>query len=165
RETLGMALREVGDLERLVSRAAQGHAGARDLVALGHTLEALPGVKEAASACEALVIRELTSDVTADPGLAAELSRALVDEPPSLMRDGGAIKAGYDELLDGIVEASRTAREWIAGLESDERSRTGIRSLKVGFNKVFGYYIEVSHSNAGAVPADYVRKQTLMGAE
>jgi DNA mismatch repair protein MutS len=164
-DRLAAALREVGDLERLVSRAAQGQAGARDLVVLRRSLEAIPAIQEAAGACAALALRELTADIGAAPELASELARALADDPPVQVRDGGAVRPGYDQELDGIVEASRSARDWIAGLEASERQRSGIRSLRVGFNKVFGYYIEISHANAGAVPADYVRKQTLTGAE
>jgi DNA mismatch repair protein MutS len=164
-DKLAIALKEVGDLERLVSRAAQGHATARELVALRHSLEAVPAVRDVVDAFEALATRELSAQLTAAPELASELARALVDEPPVHGRDGGAIKPGYDSQLDGISDASRSAREWIAGLEVSERSRTGIRSLKVGFNKVFGYYIEISNANAIVVPNDYVRKQTLTGAE
>jgi DNA mismatch repair protein MutS len=164
-ERLATALKEVGDLERLVSRAAQGRAGARDLVALRRSLDAIPAVDDAAGACEALAIRELAAQVTAAPELSSELMRALIDDPPVHARDGGAIRRGYDPELDGITDASQGAREWIAALETSERQRTGIRSLKVGFNKVFGYYIEISNANTVSVPADYVRKQTLTGAE
>src|SRR5581483_1809009 len=148
RDRLRSALKPVGDLERLVSRAAQGRASAR---ALG--------------ACTSLVVRELASDIAGAPALVDTLARALVDDPPALMRDGGAIRAGFDADLDAIAHASRGAREWIAKLEAAERKRTGIRSLKVGFNKVFGYYIEVSHANVSLLPDGYVRKQTLTGAE
>jgi DNA mismatch repair protein MutS len=164
-DRLAIALTDVGDLERLVSRSAQGRAGARELVALRRSLEAVPAVRDAATACEALAIRELAAQITAVPELASELARALVEDPPMHARDGGAIKHGYDAELDGITDASQSAREWIASLEVSERKRTGIRSLKVGFNKVFGYYIEVSNANAVSIPADYARKQTLTGAE
>jgi len=165
RDRLENALKPVGDLERLAARAAQGHATARELVALRRSLEAVPAVRDALGACEALVTRELTSQVGASPELAATLTRALVDDPPLTARDGGAIRAGFDADLDQISEASRGAREWIGKLESSERRRTGIKSLKVGFNKVFGYYIEVSHANTARLPDDYVRKQTLTGGE
>ena len=164
-EKLALALKDVGDLERLVARAAQGHAGARELVALRRSLEAIPAVRDVAGACEALGIRELATEMADAPELASELARALVEDPPPHSRDGGAIRRGYDAGLDGIVDASQSAREWIGALESSERRRTGIRSLKVGFNKVFGYYIEVSNANSVSIPADYVRKQTLTGAE
>jgi len=164
-EKLALALKDVGDLERLVARAAQGHASARELVALRRSLEAIPGVRDVAGACEALAIRELAGEMADSPELASELARALVEDPPPHARDGGAIRRGYDAELDGIVDSSQSAREWIGALESSERRRTAIRSLKVGFNKVFGYYIEVSNANSVSIPADYVRKQTLTGAE
>jgi DNA mismatch repair protein MutS len=165
RESLARALKEVGDLERLVSRASQGRSNARELVALRRSLEGIPAVQESLTACNALAARSLAAEITDAPDLAAELARALVDDPPAVARSGGAVRSGYDEELDGIAHASRAAREWIAGLEASERSRTGIRSLKVGFNKVFGYYIEVSNANSTSLPSDYVRKQTLTGAE
>jgi DNA mismatch repair protein MutS len=165
RPLLRAALREVGDLERLVSRAAQGLASPRELVALRRSLEALPGVVEASAGLESLLVRALAAAVRPDVELARELARALVEDPPAVMREGGAIRPGYDAGLDGVQEASRSAREWISGLEVAERDRTGIKSLKVGYNRVFGYYIEVSHANQGLVPADYIRKQTLTGAE
>jgi DNA mismatch repair protein MutS len=165
RGELRAALREVGDLERLVSRAAQGLASPRELVALRRSLEAMPGVVEASAGIDSLLVRELAGAIRPDPDLAGELARALVEDPPALMREGGAIRAGYDAELDGIQEASRAAREWISGLEAAERERSGIKSLKVGYNRVFGYYIEVSHANQALVPDDYIRKQTLTGAE
>ena len=165
RDRLGVALKEVGDLERLVSRAAQGRANARELVALRRSLEAVPAVQDALAGCEALAVRELAADITGAPDLAGVLAQALVEDPPPIARAGGAIRRGYDGELDGIVEASSSAREWIAALEASERRRTGIRSLKVGFNKVFGYYIEVSNANSTPLPSDYIRKQTLTGAE
>jgi DNA mismatch repair protein MutS len=165
RDALVKALKPVGDLERLTSRAAQGHASARELVALRRSLEAIPALQQALTACQALVIRELAGQIGGAPELAATLSRALVEDPPAFAREGGAIRAGFDGELDGIAEASRSAREWIGALEASERRRTGIRSLKVGFNKVFGYYIEVSNANAVPLPDDYIRKQTLTGAE
>ncbi|HEY3588019.1 MAG TPA: DNA mismatch repair protein MutS [Myxococcaceae bacterium] len=165
RDALEGALRPVGDLERLVARAAQGHATPRELVALRRSLEALPALKTSASAFGALVIKELAAELHGAPDLEQQLSRALVDDPPATTKEGGAIRRGYDAALDEIAAASASAREWIGKLEASERRRTGIRSLKVGFNRVFGYYIEVSHANAVPLPEGYVRKQTLVGAE
>jgi DNA mismatch repair protein MutS len=165
RDRLSNSLKPVGDLERLTARAGLGHATARELVALRRSLEAVPGVRDILGACEALVTRELAGQIGSSPDLAATLARALVDDPPVIARAGGAVRAGFDADLDAIVEASREAREWIARLETSERRRTGIKSLKVGFNKVFGYYIEVSHANTAKLPDDYVRKQTLTGGE
>ena len=165
RPVLRAALRDVGDLERLVSRAAQGLASPRELVALRRSLEALPAVPEAGAGVDSLLVRQLAAAVKPHPALACELARALVEDPPAVMREGGAIRAGYDAELDAVQDASRSAREWISGLEAAERERTGIKSLKVGYNRVFGYYIEVSHANQGLVPDGYIRKQTLTGAE
>ena len=165
RDALASALKPVGDLERLTSRAAQGHASARELVALRRSLEAIPFLQSRLAASQALVIRTLAGQISGAPELAERLSKALVEDPPAITRDGGVIRAGFDAQLDGIAEASRSAREWIGTLEATERRRTGIRSLKVGFNRVFGYYIEVSHANAVPIPKDYIRKQTLTGAE
>ncbi|HEX6348673.1 MAG TPA: DNA mismatch repair protein MutS [Candidatus Dormibacteraeota bacterium] len=165
RERLRAALREVGDLERLVSRAAQGISSPRELVALRRSLEALPGVIEVLADAGALALRALAGRLQPAPVLTAELARALVEDPPASAREPGAVRAGFDAALDSIRDASRTAREYIAALEARERERTGIRGLRVGYNRVFGYYIEVGHAHAGSVPADYVRKQTLTGAE
>jgi DNA mismatch repair protein MutS len=165
RDRLALALKAIGDLERLVSRASQGRASARELVALRRSLEAIPALQEALTGCGALAIRELAAEINPAPELADELERGLVEDPPAVARGGGAIRPGYDAELDGIVDASKSAREWIAGLEPAERGRTGIRALKVGFNKVFGYYIEVSNANSTPLPPDYIRKQTLTGAE
>jgi DNA mismatch repair protein MutS len=163
--TLGDALGRLGDLERLTSRAAQGHAGPRELVALRHALEALPAVAVAIDGVDSVELRQLAARLGEEPPLARTLAAALVDDPPALLRDGGAIRAGYDAELDGIHDASRAARDWIAGLEAVERERTGVKSLKVGFNRVFGYYIEVPASAADRVPPEYVRKQTLTSGE
>jgi DNA mismatch repair protein MutS len=165
RDRLQAVLRPVGDLERLVSRASQGHASARELVILRRSLEAVPAVQDALTDCSALVTRQLATDVNSAPELAGILGRALVEDPPTNVRDGGVIRSGFDADLDSIVDGSRHAREWIAKLEPAERRRSGIRSLKVGFNRVFGYYIEVTHANTATLPDDYVRKQTLTGGE
>jgi len=154
------ALKAVGDLERLVTRAAQGHSTARELVTLRRSLEAIPAVQDALGACEALVTRQLAGDVSASPELADLLARALVEDA----RDD-VIRHGFDAQLDEIRDGSKGARDWIARLEAAERKRSGIRSLKVGFNRVFGYYIEVSHANRTTLPDDYTRKQTLTGGE
>src|SRR5207245_259210 len=97
--------------------------------------------------------------------LKGHLERAVVDEPPAHLREGGVFKPGFDAELDGVREGSRGARDWISALESAERDRTGIRSLRVGFNQVFGYYLEVSHANRQVVPSEYVRKQTIVNGE
>src|SRR5262249_6744038 len=151
--------------ERLVTRAAHGLASPRELVAVRRSLEALPEVSAAAGSGSSLLLRQLAGAVRPDPALAEELARALVEDPPAHMRDRGAVPARDDAHLDDNQQASRAAREWIAGLEVAERDRTGIRSLRVGYNRVFGYYLEVSHANQSLVPEHYIRKQTLTGAE
>ncbi len=163
RHAIAGAVKQVGDLERLVSRAAQGHAGARELVALRTSLDAIPAARAACEPCQALAIRAATADLRPAGELSTLLAEALVDAPSG--RDRSAVRRGFDAELDGIADASSAAREWIAGLEASERARTGIRTLKVGFNKVFGYYLEVSNANSIGVPDDYQRKQTLTGAE
>jgi DNA mismatch repair protein MutS len=165
RDRLHAVLRPVGDLERLLARASQGHASARELVILRRSLEAIPAVEGALADCTALVTRQLAGEVTGAPELAELLARALVEDPPVTFREGGVIRDGYDADLDSISEGSRAAREWIARLEAAERRRSGIRNLKVGFNKVFGYYIEISHANKARLPDEYVRKQTLTSGE
>ncbi|HKA12965.1 MAG TPA: DNA mismatch repair protein MutS [Candidatus Dormibacteraeota bacterium] len=165
RTALRTALGEVGDLERLVGRAARGLASPRELVALRRSLEAVPAVSAAGATAASLLLRQLAAAIKPDPTLADELARALAEDPPAVMRDGGAIRPAYDAELDRIQEASSAAREWISSLEQVERERTGIKSLKVGYNRVFGYYIEVSHANVELIPDDYIRKQTLTGAE
>ncbi len=164
RAALRAALKPLADLERLTNRVRSGHAQPRDLVALRETLQRLPTVQHLLQR-EALPDRDvlpIPEDCNAELQL---LHNAIADDPPATLQNIGVIRPGYSAELDSVVEASRHAREWIANLESVERERTGIKSLKVGYNKVFGYYIEVSHANAGTVPSDYIRKQTLVNAE
>jgi DNA mismatch repair protein MutS len=156
-------LRGVSDLERLTNRLLIGKAGPRDLVALKHSLEAVPAIRAAIGEARALAALVERLDSCAE--VCQQVASAIVDEPPATLNTTGIFRAGYSEELDGINEATRDAREWIANLEPQERARTGISSLKIGFNKVFGYYIEVTHAHTGKIPADYIRKQTLVNAE
>ncbi|NOY97902.1 MAG: DNA mismatch repair protein MutS, partial [Chloroflexi bacterium] len=166
RAELRSALKPLADLERLANRIVAGHAQPRDLVSLRETLERLPGIRdilppENSAEAKTLPLQEL------DP-CKQELSlvqSAIADDPPATLQNTGVIRRGYAEELDNVIESSRHAREWIANLESIERERTGIKSLKVGYNKVFGYYIEVTKANTGMVPEEYIRKQTLVNAE
>ncbi len=162
RGRLRNALKPVGDLERLVARAGQGVASPRDLRALCRTLQALAGVRLAVGRWPSLAWPGAPPTLDA---LRAELERALVAEPPGTLKEGGVFRAGYDRRLDDIRDGSQAARDWIGRLEREERERTGIRSLRVGFNQVFGYYLEVSHANRDLVPGEYLRKQTLVNAE
>ena len=164
RTSVRASLRPLADLERLIGRVQSGHASPRDLVAIRGTLRCLPGIRAALGPA----LDPLTEGIGEISPLAAELNlleQAVDDDPPATLQNSGVIRAGFSSELDGVVEASRHAREWIAGLENVERSRTGIKTLKVGYNKVFGYYIEISRGSASQAPAEYIRKQTLVNAE
>ena len=165
RGRLREALARVQDIDRLLGRITLGTAGPRDLVALGTSLQALPGAAEALGECLAPLVRRGLKELDPPLDLAAEIERTLVPDPPALLREGGFVKDGVDPELDELRRTSRGGRETIAAIEERERARTGIASLKVRFNRVFGYYIEVSRTNLALVPADYVRKQTIAGGE
>ena len=165
RGRLREALARVQDIDRLLGRITLGTAGPRDLVALGTSLQALPGAAEALGECLAPLVRRGLKELDPPLDLAAEIERTLVPDAPALLREGGFVKDGVDPELDELRRTSRGGRETIAAIEERERERTGIASLKVRFNRVFGYYIEVSRSNLALVPADYVRKQTIAGGE
>jgi DNA mismatch repair protein MutS len=165
RAVLGQRLREIGDLERLTGRAALGVAHARDLVALRGFLGCLPALRDSVSGFGAPLLAALADDITIMPELRKLLEAALEDEPPVSLRDGGLIRESWNPELDGLRRSAREARAWIASLEQRERERTGIPSLRVRFNRVFGYAIEISNTHAAKVPPDYLRRQTLAGAE
>jgi DNA mismatch repair protein MutS len=164
RDTLGEALAAVRDLERLVARCVQRSAGPRDLAAVRQACAALPAVQDILSSVRSGELSAASRCVAPD-GLAAHLRALLADDPPATAHDGGCIRPGADPELDELVAAGAGARTWIAGLEEAERRRSAIGSLKVGYNRVFGYYIEIPNAHRAAVPAEYVRKQTLVGAE
>ena len=165
RAALRDSLRSVYDLERLGSRIAVGLANGRDLAALGASLRALPALRAHLAACEAPLLRTIHAGIDEMPELLALIERAIVDDPPLTIREGGIIREGYDAELDRLIAVMRDGRQFIAALEEKERRRTGIHSLKVGFNGVFGYYIEITKANAALAPPEYVRKQTLVNAE
>ncbi|MBU0512496.1 MAG: DNA mismatch repair protein MutS [Chloroflexi bacterium] len=164
RAEMRAAFRPLGDLERLTNRILGGAAQPRDLAATRNVLQLLP-------AARAILPQESESlaGILSDFNICAQelglLESALADDPPAVLGNAGIIRAGFSAELDGVLESSRHAREWIANLEAVERKRTGIRTLKVGYNKVFGYYIEVTQANTGLVPEEYIRKQTLVNAE
>jgi DNA mismatch repair protein MutS len=166
-DPLGLAqlqarLRGLPDLERITARLGQGLGTPRDLQALRKAIAAFPSIRALAARWPAL---DAAPEHASLEEFGQTLDRALVEEVPATLKDGGVFRPGFDAELDGIREGSRAAREWIGRLEQNERQRTGIRSLKVGFNQVFGYYLEISHSNREAVPGEYVRKQTLVNGE
>ena len=165
RDALQARLRQVRDVERLVARLVQGSGNARDLIALRVSLEQLPSLREALAQHSVPALGVLGGKITPLPDLAELYSRALADDPPILLKEGGLIRSGYNAALDELRAASVEGQEWLADLQRREQERTGIRSLKVRYNQVFGYYIEISTANLGAVPSDYTRKQTLANAE
>jgi DNA mismatch repair protein MutS len=165
RGKLRNVLETVQDLERLVARAALGSAGPRDLAGLKLSIAVVPRVRAGLGACEAPLTRSLVSSLDELADVRDDIDRTLVDEPGALVREGGYIRDGVDAELDDLRRISRSGKQVIAELEERERQRTGIASLKVRYNRVFGYYIEISKSNLHAVPPDYHRKQTIAGGE
>ncbi|MBX3066461.1 MAG: DNA mismatch repair protein MutS, partial [Anaerolineae bacterium] len=152
------ALQPIYDLERLTNRVLSGHAGPRELLSLKASLDAVPALRQIVAEVEAL--RSLHERLDACSEVCDLIALGIEDEPPAVVGEKlGIIRSSYSPELDEIHNNTRDAKEWIANLESLERERSGIKSLKVGFNKVFGYYIEISHSNAEKAPADYIRKQ------
>lgn len=158
-------LKRVSDLERLISRVAFERANARDLNALKNSFETFPSLLRTLESCPVARIRSLCGDLGGFEELAERIGKTLVDAPPLSVREGNIIREGVDPALDEIRDASVNGKQWIARLQETERQRTGISSLKVGFNKVFGYYIEVSKANMASVPEEYIRKQTLVNGE
>jgi DNA mismatch repair protein MutS len=165
REGLRRSMDGLLDLERLLGRVALDSAGPREVMALANTLGCVPGVVAAVNVFKAARWRELGASVDPLEDLHEMIVRTISDEPPVSLGDGGAIREGVDTELDELRELSRSGRQALAAIEERERERTGIGSLKVRFNNVFGYYLEVTKANAKAVPADYERKQTLVNAE
>jgi DNA mismatch repair protein MutS len=159
------ALKDLADVERLINRITAGSAGPPDLVRLRKNLQSLPPIKMLLERDEEAPIASIHANLDLCEDIRELLERAIADEPPATLAHIGVFRNGYSEELDEVVESSREAREWIAKLESVERERTGIKSLKVGYNKVFGYYIEVTKANTKSVPEGYIRKQTLVNAE
>jgi DNA mismatch repair protein MutS len=162
RAEIRAALKPIADLERLINRVIAGQAQPRDMVAMRNTLTELPRVLESfhgkGNSKELPKPDLLTNELTL-------LQNAIDDDPPATLQNTGVIRPGYSAELDGVIDASKHARDWIANLEGIEREKTGIKTLKVGYNKVFGYYIEISRGAADKAPESYIRKQTLVNAE
>ena len=165
RAALRDTLKEVQDLERLNSRISLGIANPRDLVGLRESLARLPKIHGRLEALGAEALQDIRRHIDPMEDVVGLLDRALQDEPPVTVREGGIFREGYNAELDDLRSASRDGKRWIAALEAEERKKTGISSLKVRYNKVFGYYIEVTKANLASVPEDYDRKQTLANAE
>ena len=165
REELTAALREVTDLERLIGRVVYGSAGGRDLVALANGLGKLPRIRELLEGCPSALLQSLRAELDDLPQLRDLLGRALVDEPPFSVREGKFIRKGYSPEVDRLWHVIDHGAEMVAELEARTKEETGIKNMKVRYNKVFGYYIEVAKSQTGLVPEDWVRKQTTVNAE
>ena len=159
------ALKHVYDFQRLTARIASKRANARDMIALKTTLAQLPDIIDQLEYLDAELLSEIKNDIDDFSELHNMIDTAIVEEPPFIITEGGLIRPGYSEELDSLKASIKDAKEWIAGLEQSERERTGIKTIKVGFNKVFGYYIDVSKGMIDKVPEDYIRKQTLVNNE
>ncbi|MFH1709997.1 MAG: DNA mismatch repair protein MutS [bacterium] len=164
RNELSRSLSCVHDMERLTGKIASGAANAKDLVALKVSLMHLPKIKLALKNCKAGKTQKI-KELNKQAEVAGLINAAINDDPPHTLKEGGLIKKGFNKELDGLKDMTQGNKEWILALELKERQRTGIKSLKVGYTSVFGYYIEVSKANLGSVPADYIRKQTLVNCE
>ena len=157
--------RDIGDIERILARVALQSARPRDLARLRDALTALPGLQLDLAQLDAERIQTLSADCQPMPALAATLQRAIIDNPPVVIREGGVIATGFDEELDELRAISENAAEFLVQMEVQERETTGLSTLKVGYNRVHGYYIEISKAQAGSAPVHYVRRQTLKNAE
>ena len=160
-------LKEVYDLERLVARISYGNANARDLIQLKKSLSVVPGIKELLKDSGEMDLFVLSDKVKTFPGIVDLIEKAIIENPPLVLKEGGIIKEQYNSDLDELKYISRNGKNFIANIEANERERTGIKGLKVGYNKVFGYYIEITNSYLNLVKDEYgyIRKQTLTGAE
>ena len=165
RDECRTVLANMCDLERITGRLGAGKARPREIASLLDTLKRVPDLETSASGVEDPLIRDIRKSLVAPEEVVEKLTAALVEDPPATLKDGGLIKSGYDTELDNIRDGATHAKNWIAGLQNAERERTGIPSLKVGFNRVFGYYIEVTKTHLDSIPENYIRKQTLTNAE
>lgn len=164
-EALQPVLKGIGDIERILARVALRSARPRDMARLRDALATLPSLQEALQPLESPHLRQLAAQVGTYPDLAELLERAVIENPPAVIRDGGVIKPGYDAELDELLNISENAGQYLIDLENRERERTGLSTLKVGYNRVHGYFIELSRGQSAQAPADYIRRQTLKGAE
>lgn len=165
RDQIRFLLKEVTDLERLVGRLNLGTASARDLIALNRSLSKTPAINTSLSDAQSLLLQVLSENIFELPDLRKLIEQSIADEPPMNLADGGTIRAGFNSELDELRNLSSSAKQTIAGFEEREKQQTGIHNLKIRFNNVFGYFIEISKGNLARVPADYERRQTLTNAE
>ena len=158
-------LKKVYDIERLAGKMAYGNANARDMITLKNSLARLPEVKSVLQTTESPMLKDIYENLDELQDIYELIEKSIIDDPPMTVKDGGIIKMGYNEEVDKLKTATTEGKNWIIQLEADEKEKTGIKNLKVGFNKVFGYFIEVTKSNLDQVPERYIRKQTLTNAE
>ena len=158
-------LKKVYDIERLSGKMAYGNANARDMVTLKNSLFKLPEVKMSLKDCKCELLKDLYENLDELQDIYELIDNSIVDDPPMTVKDGGIIKLGYDEDIDKLKTAQTEGKNWLIKLEAEEKEKTGIKNLKIGFNKVFGYFLEVTKSNLDLVPDTYIRKQTLTNAE
>jgi DNA mismatch repair protein MutS len=164
-ETLGEMLNAIGDIERILARVALLSARPRDLSTLGTTLQLLPQLQQQLATFDSPLLQQLAEQISTHPEVVALLDAAVIDEPPSLIRDGGVIKTGFDPELDELRGLSANADQFLIDMETQEQQKTGINSLKVAYNRVHGFYIEIGKAHSAAVPTEYVRRQTLKAVE
>ena len=165
REELSEYLSPIYDLERLLGRISYKSANPRDLIAFRNSIRMIPPILDQLKSCACDELKTIVEEMDPLTDLEEKISAALVEDPPILVREGGMIREGYNETADHLRNAKTEGKEWLADLEQKEKERTGIRNLRIRYNKVFGYYIEISNSNLGMVPEDYTRKQTLTTGE
>ena len=165
RRSIAVELKSVYDLERLGARVSIGMAGPRDLVMLKTSLAKIKAIKGILKVFSAELLSEVRSSIDEAHDVVSLIERSIVEAPPFATRDGGFIKDGYSKELDELREISHGGKDWVARLEAEEKKKTGISNLKVGYNKIFGYYIEITNANLKNAPQDYIRKQTLVNAE
>mgnify|MGYP001851612698 CR=1 FL=1 len=165
RDDLSVALKNVYDIERLAGKISYGTANARDLVTLKNSVHQLPEIKNILKETKSEMLRGLYNSLDVLEDIYEIIEEAIVDDPPMSVKEGGLIKKGYDETIDELLDATTNGRKWLAEIEAKEKQETGIKNLKIGYNKVFGYYIEVSKSFVKQVPERYIRKQTLTTGE
>ncbi len=165
REEIREYLQPVYDLERLISRIAYMTANPRDMIALRTSLSMVPAIKNALGEFQAPLLVRVRDDIDTLEDVCDLISKAIIDEPPIIIREGGFIRDGYNEEVDHLRSAKTDGKGWLAEIEAKEKERTGIQKMKIKYNKVFGYYLEVPNSFKGQVPEDYIRKQTLVNAE
>ena len=164
-ESLRTSLRRIQDLERLVSRVISKTANARDLVAIKNSLSYLPKIRKSLSSSKDPFLQSLSNEISECVSLKELIEKSIIENPQLGLRDGGIIRDGYHAEVDELRKTSRKGKSFIADLEQKERQRTGINSLKIGYNRIFGYYIEITRANLHMVPDQYIRKQTLVGGE